>query len=305
MFKAKSKSNKRKILLVIKLLLVLVLGHVVIRTAVMPQDAWLKLTPKSAGGGESIINVKPSIDTESENFDYSAILKRDLFSSQTTTNGEVRQHQIPDQTFTLSQSEGDELGLILIGTTAGSPVLSRAVIKDTKTNVTNIYRTGDNIKTASIQSIEKDRIVLLHKGQQKVLGLDTKQLALSDKQISRPIESKRTNKIVKSGIQPAKRPLNTFTDKLRHTAVMLPKAKVEPHTVAGDVEGLRVSDLDTIEGAKDLGLKDGDVIRAINGQQLNSKQKAFQIAMKARSQDTLDIELLRDDQIKKFSLPLK
>jgi type II secretory pathway component PulC len=56
---------------------------------------------------------------------------------------------------------------------------------------------------------------------------------------------------------------------------------------------------------EDLGLRDGDVIRAINGHRLSSKQKAFQIAMKARSQAALSVELQRDNKIKKFSLPLK
>jgi len=87
--------------------------------------------------------------------------------------------------------------------------------------------------------------------------------------------------------------------------MLLPKATVEPHSVAGEVEGLRVTDLDNIGGAQDLGLRDGDVIRAINGHRLDSKQKAFQIAMKARSQATLSVELMRDNKIKTFSLPLR
>ena len=66
-----------------------------------------------------------------------------------------------------------------------------------------------------------------------------------------------------------------------------------------------MTDLENIDGAKDLGLREGDVIRAINGQRLDSKQKAFQIAMKARSQATLSVELMRDNEIKTFSLPLR
>lgn len=305
MINKKKKTHKRKILLIIKLALVLALGHVIIKTAVMPQNSKLTLAPKSAGGSEKVVNTKPLRDASATEPDYSAILKRDIFGSQGTATSQAKTLPVDDSVITASQSKDDELGIALIGTIAGSPALSRAIIKDLKTNVLSQYKTGQAIKNASIQSIERDRIVLLHKGRQKVLDLRTKEFAASGSDSGRSGAPVHANAAKTVGIKPQARPLNTFADKLRHTAIMLPKAKVEPHSVAGEVEGLRISDLDNVEGAKDLGLRDGDVIRAINGHRLNSKQKAFQIAMKARSQDVLDIELKRDDEIKKFSLPLK
>lgn len=305
MISKKNKTHKRKILLIIKLALVLALGHLIIKTAVIPQDTRFTLAPNSAGGSEKLANIEPSLTSESVTQDYSAILKRDLFGCQDATMRQAKSMPIEEPIVKAPQSEDGELDIALIGTIAGSPALSRAVIKDLKTNVLGMYKTGDAIQNASIQSIENDRVVLLHKGRRKVLEQRTKEFAVNaadSGKATAPIQASASKPV---GIKPPARSLNTFVDKLKSAAIMLPKAKVEPHSVAGEIDGLRISDLDKIEGAEDIGLKEGDVIRAINGHRLNSKQKAFQIAMKARSQSALDIELMRDDEIKKFSLPLK
>jgi len=270
----KPRTHRRKILLVTKLMLVLILGHVIIKTTVMPQRVGEIFAPNLAGGGENAAAVEAAVVGDNPAPDYSEIFERDLFGSRVSALRGEQSVPVDDDSSVLPSE--DELEIALLGTVAGSPAISRAIIKNLETNVLGQYKTGETVLTASIESIEKDRIVLLHRGRRKVLYLRN-----------------------------PPRPVATFADRLRHTAMLLPKATVEPHSVAGEVEGLRVTDLDNIGGAQDLGLRDGDVIRAINGHRLDSKQKAFQIAMKARSQATLSVELMRDNKIKTFSLPLR
>ena len=305
MISKKVRTNKRKVLLLIKLALVLALGHVIIKTAIVPQQSRVSLSPNAADGSENKTVANLPIVSDAPAQDYTAILKRDLFGVRNTRSSQAQSLPTDKRFDVAPKSEDEELGIALFGTVAGSPAISRAIIKDLKTNVLRHYKTGDKIQTASIESIEMDRVVLLHKGRRKVLDLRTKEFAASEMDNSSSAAPVQVNAFKPGGIKPPEKTLNTFADKLRHTAVMLPKAKVEPHSVAGEVDGLRISDLDNIEGAEDLGLREGDVIRAINGHRLNSKQKAFQIAMKARSQAALNIELMRDDEIKKYSLPLK
>jgi len=85
----------------------------------------------------------------------------------------------------------------------------------------------------------------------------------------------------------------------------LKEATIEPHVIDGQVEGLRIANLENIKEAKELGLKNGDVIRAVNGHRLTSKQKAHQIFKKVRSQAVISLELLRDDETKKLSFDLR
>ncbi len=53
-----------------------------------------------------------------------------------------------------------------------------------------------------------------------------------------------------------------------------------------------------------IGLRNGDVVQSVNGQQLTSKQKAFQVLMKAKTQSKIDIQLLRDGQSRNLSFDL-
>ena len=81
-------------------------------------------------------------------------------------------------------------------------------------------------------------------------------------------------------------------------------AAIEPYFVDGRMEGLQITGLENISIAKNLGLKNSDVIRAVNGHRLTNKQRAYQIFKKARSQPAIDIELLRDNKTKKLSFAM-
>ena len=302
MINRKSGVHKRKVLLGIKLVLILLLGHVIVRTAVTPQNVREGLVPNSAGGSEKVIPVEPATAPENAVADYSAILERGLFDSRVSA-GPAEEAAPAENSVRSVLPDEDKLEIALIGTVAGSQAVSRAIIKDLETNVLGQYRTGDMVLTASIEKIERDRVVLIHRGQRKVLTLRSPE--------SGPVAAESARVAAKAKVpQPVEvtkppRPATTFGEKLRYAAMMLPEATVVPHSVRGEVEGLRITDLGNIGGVEDLGLKDGDVICAINGHRLNSKQKAFQIAMKARSQAALSVELMRDNKIKTFSLPLK
>jgi len=75
---------------------------------------------------------------------------------------------------------------------------------------------------------------------------------------------------------------------------ILKKAVIEPYHINGQIEGLRITGLDKILIARDLLLKSGDIIRAVNGHPLNSKRQAFEIFKRARTRPIIKIELLRD-----------
>ena len=79
------------------------------------------------------------------------------------------------------------------------------------------------------------------------------------------------------------------------------KIQIRPYVKGKQTEGLRVTGLDKVPLAGMLGLKNGDVIQTINGQRLTSKQKAFQVLMKAKTQSKIDMQLQRDGKQKSLS----
>jgi len=99
---------------------------------------------------------------------------------------------------------------------------------------------------------------------------------------------------------PAIQALTRIRTKAKCVETILRKAVIEPYQINGQIEGLRITGLDKILLARDLLLKSGDIIRAVNGQPLNSKRRAYEIFKKARKLPTMKIELLRDGKTETF-----
>jgi len=144
---------------------------------------------------------------------------------------------------------------------------------------------------ACVKTIADQVVILLHQGQEKMLSLRT--AAASSKPASATGPGKAGNPAVKS---PA--PAATTSGGARS------RATIQPYKVNGQVEGLKITGIENAPDAEALGLKNGDIIRQVNGQRLTSLQKAFQVMQKARYQRSIDIELLRQGRSKKLCFDL-
>jgi type II secretion system protein C len=286
----------RKVLLIGKLALALMLGYVVVRT-LLPEHREKISAPASALGGSAAHENETTGSPDLSFEDYAKIVERNPFGTSgkwpSTTNFTGSRHSV-----------SEELGLALSGTISGSPTLARAVIKDLKTGVIDLYEIDQTVADARIESIEEDAVVLVHNGQRKVLKLNRGQSGSNNiSQVASSQTTKEINNMVRADLSAKKADTNVRT-KTSFVEAILNNAAIEPYSVDGRIEGLRITDLENISAVKKLGLKNSDVIRAVNGHRLTNKQKAYQIFKKARSQPAIDIELLRDNKIKKLSFAM-
>ena len=97
---------------------------------------------------------------------------------------------------------------------------------------------------------------------------------------------------------PTKQALIKVQTRIKCIETILKKAIIEPHLVNGQTEGLRITGLERISLARELLLRSGDIIRAINGQPVTSKRRAYKIFKSARTQSTMRVDLLRDGETK-------
>lgn len=294
--------NVRKIFLIGKLVLIVALLSLVVKTALIFQPTTELFTPASASGSDSIDTIDLTTAQEVPLWDYSTIVKQNIFAEAETPSAaslfpQVGANQMPPAE--------QELGLTLLGTVAASPPLARAIIREAKSNTPGLYRPGDVVAAARIESITKDTVVLRHHGQRKVLTLGTREAEHKSTK-TQPATPQNT----KTESQPAD--AGSSADATASPGVelaglesILKKAVIRPYSVNGQMEGLRITALDKIPAAKDMGLRNGDIIRSVNGQHLTSKQKAYQVFKKARSGAGISIELLRGDEIKRLSFLLR
>lgn len=293
----------RKVLFASKLSLVLLLGYVVIR-AVLPDHTVKNLTPASALGGETLRSSAGNRPLNLSDADYSVIVEKNPFDASGQAAGPGKAKLTDDSMDDRSVSE--ELGLTLFGTVAGSPEIARAIIKNLKTGTTDLYRIDQTVANARIKSIEKDAVIFLHDGQIKILRFGTVQSG-SRKDNNTQISLRRTANAANSIVatEPAAQRTETSRAGTGYLDVILNNAVIEPNVVAGQTEGLKIMGLENIKEAAELGLKNGDVIRSINGNQLTDKQQAFQVLQKSKSQAVVNVELLRGNETKQLSYAIR
>jgi general secretion pathway protein C len=296
--KKDKKVYMHKVFFTSKLTLALVLLFTVVRTALLPERIEKTLASAPAPGRDGArINETVNLPDLSSS-DYAEIVGRNPFGTLNQTVG-------TNKWTSFGPVVSQELGLALFGTVSGSPEVARAIIKNLKTGVSDLYKIGQTVEGATIEGIGTDEVILMHNGEKKILRLSIAQSNGNNSTETPPVktinEMSNTTKADLSN-QNANTSIRT---KIGCVEAILKQALIEPHVVDGQVEGFKITDLENIKDAEVLGLKNGDIIRTVNGNLLTSKQKAHQIFKKAMSQTAINLELLRNDETKKLSFVLR
>ncbi len=248
--------------------------------------------PDTASGDEPLADEPSAAPAVRSPSDYSAIVQRNLFTGADGIDLTDSSHAPALD----SMPSAEELGLKLVGAIAGGPAASRAIIQDTKNNTINPYRIGDLVASATIESIQRDAVILSHQGRQLALRLHT---GASDNKSTAGKEEKQT-----VAPAPARAAVPRLSTQARYIEEVFRKIKIDTCTQDDQTLGLKISGLEKVPLAEMFGLKNGDVIQSINGQQLTSKQKAFQVLMKAKTQSKVDIQLLRNGKSRDLSFDI-
>lgn len=277
--------------------MVVLLVYAVGRAVIEPFCLDTAFQPSAVAGSDRTQRPVEVATGETGPVDYSGILENNLFG----TTGTPADPDAPQGADAMRSAE--ELGLKLVGFVAGSPAISRAVIESAQTHSAQPYKIGDTVASATVEAIESDRVILRYAGQRHVLvlraaaGNDVEQHSVAAEVNSMGAD---TAQMLQAGAEPAQQP----SDRLGYVESIFRNATIEPQVEKGQTEGLKITGLDQTPLAATFGLRDGDIVRAVNGQFLTSKQKAFQVLMKARSQPKLDIELVRNGKTKNLTFDL-
>ena len=287
-----------KILWIAKAALVAVLLYVGFEVVTNCLHLGAVFDPGTASGELRVADTQAAPAQTHSPSDYTAIVQRNLFSDV-----DRAANQPPDANRSpavQSLPSVDELGLRLVGTIAGGPAASRAIIQNTKSNTTDFYRIGDTVASATVEAIQRETAVLRYQGRPLVLKQCSGTTA--DKGQKTEVAGPKAD----SRSQPSS-VVNTASSESSRAGYMsevFRKATIEPYVRNDRTEGLRITGLDKIPLAEAFGFKNGDIVQAVNGQQLTSKQKAFQVLQKAKTQSKVNIRILRDGKSKDLSFDL-
>ena len=183
----------------------------------------------------------------------------------------------------------------LIGTAVADPPLySLCQIANPDLNETLVYGIGDNYQGARIYSVEKERVLLDHDGVNEYI--DTNGLGLpSQGTVQVPREATDgVRRVSDRQYAVARRELNSALTNLPDRAT---KARIVPSFKNGVADGFKLFSIVPDSLYAKIGLQNGDVIRRINGYEMNSPEKALEIYQKLREASRIEIELERRGEI--------
>ncbi len=291
-----------RILLITNIVLLVILGYIVagfIFGNDRGQNAIVE--PISTTDGEK--NALSKDPVEADNPDI--IIKRNIFGSSGLSSAK----QDLEQVTKVNSISVLKAQLRLLATVAGDEEVACAVIENVKTKIQDLYKTGDIIGGLQIGRIERNKIVLFNAGQREVLNLYVADGNLDriEKSIEPVIAQKPDAAEAVNVISPTEREINkkAFLARVGGIEAIIKTVEVAPYLEDGQEKGVRITGLEGLSMARFVGFENGDIIQNINGSTVTNRRKAFQILRKAKSQSSIDIQLLRNQQEKKLSFGIK
>lgn len=158
-----------------------------------------------------------------------------------------------------------------------------------------VYRVGDRVQGAEIVRIETRRVILLRNGVTEALNLEVKQLEGGRSALGGSGGAAGEG-IRKTGKHQRTVPRETLDRELGNLPKLLQQAKAVPHSRNGEQVGFRVVNIQSGSVFEELGVKEGDVIRSVNGTPIRTPQEALKTYQKLRTADRFRLDVLRDGQ---------
>ena len=185
--------------------------------------------------------------------------------------------------------------LIVIGTLTSFPGL----VEKSESDAHDLDVLGTVRADSPAAGFEQDKVVLyLEEVRETMTSTGIEQFFDGDN-TPEPSGDQNTEKKSDKEKKNAQREPTRVRTKIKCVETVLKKAVIEPYSINGQIEGLRMSGLDEISEAKALLLKSGDIILAVNGHTLSSKKEAYGIFKKARKEPTMIVDLLQGGEAKK------
>lgn len=229
---------------------------------------------------------------------YAAIIQRNLFQTQKTTEGKTPKVD-------LEGLKPTELSLKLWGTvTRNEEKGAYAVIEDTKERRQNLYREGDTLQNALVKLILRGKVVLTVNGRDEILSMDEKEKPgkTPGQQLSVGAPPPSTDG---AGAQRVTLMRSQIDTAMENVTELMGQIKVRPYFENGQPDGLMLSSINPQSIFRKMGLRNGDVITGVDGQKIESVDDALKFYESMRSSSGMKVDIKRQGRPKTIEYSIK
>lgn len=231
---------------------------------------------------------------------YALIAKRDIFNSvkPTPNAAPVEQAAAPTQ-----------LKLKLWGTAVFDTGNSFSIIEDLGARKQGVYAVNDLVPgNATVKSITWDRVVLSHNGKDEILELEEAKSTAPGRAVAAAAPAAPA--AGGTGIQQTAEneysvPRTEVDTALENMSQLFTQIRAVPHFEGGQSVGFRLFAIRRGSLFDRIGLKNGDIIRSINGNEMNDPSKAVALLQELRDASNLDVDITRNQQPQKLTYSIQ
>jgi len=226
---------------------------------------------------------------------FDVIVDRNLFGSSHEATSDVEPMDM--ETEEIEALEPTSLKISLLGTVTGSEENARAVIEETGRKTQGLYRVGDSVQNAVVKKILWGKVVLRVGDKDEILSMEVPESKKGGRTSSsvKPVHSGDTMTLSRSDIQ----------DSLKNINKLLTQARIRPHLKDGKPDGFALSYIKANSFFTKLGLRRGDIVKSINGKQINTPEDAFSFYQALESGAPLSMEISRGGKPKTINYRFK
>jgi general secretion pathway protein C len=192
----------------------------------------------------------------------------------------------------------------LLGTLVSTaPGWSIGSILDLGNQKSSTVMVGDRVQNAEVMSIHRDRIIIANNGRREFIGAEPGDGAPAPPPIAttRPVAEPAGNAAYGAGIKALDEsnyevPRNEVDRALANLNDLAMQARIVPAFKDGQAEGFKLFSIRPDSLYSKIGIVNGDVIKRINGFEMNSPEKALEVYTKLKDANRIDIEVDRNGQ---------
>ncbi|MDX2439443.1 MAG: type II secretion system protein GspC [Desulfobacterales bacterium] len=224
---------------------------------------------------------------------YDSIVKRNIFNAEIeekieSSDNQEAENQEPEKL------EVTTLKLVLWGTVTGEGQVY-AVIEDKKVRQQALYEVGDSVQGAKVKKILRHEVILNHGGKDQVLEMETDNKSVS-------AHRKPPKKISSNTIFGNRANMDDPSDDIN---TLMKQVKMRPHFLEGEPDGLMVYGIRPNSVFRQIGLRNGDIIKDINGTQILSGEDASNLYAEIQEAENAKLTVFRRGKIKELFYQVK
>lgn len=234
---------------------------------------------------------------------YKVIMDRDLFKTTAVPVKKVIPKFDPDKL------EETKLQLKLWGTVSGDEKRAYAVIEESQTRLQNLFRVGDTVQNATVKMILREKVVLSFNGKDEVLTMEDAKTGAGGRPMpGRPMPTtSAVSRPVSGALRSQKITLrrSIIEDSVRDISKLMTQIQIRPHLEDGVPTGLSLSNIQPNSIFRRMGLRNGDIITGVDGQNIQSVDDALKLYENLRTSTALNVDIKRRGRDRKIEYQIR